>query len=229
MSTTDLVYGLNTQITAPGSLGIGNVRDEAKVRFVTAFCGPANVFRVRARIIGQGSWTNLVDLIGNVNQVVDVLTWDEIEVVCLVYDSTAASVKIVATSYDNSVSATFVLPGGEEIEGTFINFISSDNSVGITGNPLTGEIDFTVGSAASGKYVDEFITTDWVLNVDRYEFEILESTHNLGLNPEVQVYELDSGIYDIVDLEVEVNTSGDIKLIVSQIPDLRFNGKVILS
>jgi hypothetical protein len=54
----DLIYGLNKQITGTGSLGIGNVKDESKVRFAISQAGPANVIRIRARIIGQVQYTS---------------------------------------------------------------------------------------------------------------------------------------------------------------------------
>jgi len=228
-SCTNLVYGLNQQVTGPGSLGIGNVKDESKVRFVTAFCGPANVFRVRARIVGQGSWTNLTDLVGIVNTVVDVFTWDEIEVICLVYDATAESVKIVATSYDNCMGITFQLPDSTEVEGSIIKFTSIDNSVVFTGNPATGEVDFSVTAGAGTKFVQDFTTGDWVLGSGAYQYSIPESTHGAGVDPEVQVFELVASDYELIDLEVNVNASGDVTLMVSNSPDLRFSGKVILS
>lgn len=228
MSVPGLVYGLNQQITGPGSLGIGNVKDEAKVRFVTSFAGPANLFRVRARIVGQGSWNTIANLTGIVNTVVDVFTWDEIEVICLVYDSSVNSVKIVATSFDNAVGPTFQLPDSTEVEGTVIKFTSIDNSVVFTGDPVTGEIDFSVPTAA-GKYVESFATGDWSLNVDHYELSIPEVTHGVGTDPKVQVFELSGAVYDLVDLEVEVTATGDIIIKVSQSPDLRFTGKIVIS
>lgn len=227
--SSGLIYGLNQQVTTVGSLGIGNIKDESKVRFVTVFAGPANTFRVRARIVGQGSWVTLADLVGVVNTVVDVFTWDEIEVVCLVYDSTAESVKIVATSFDNTVGATFRLPDDTEVEASVIKFTSVDNSVTFTGDPETGEIDFSVSAAASGKYVENFIVGDWSLNADHYELTIPEATHGIGVDPEIQVFELSGLVFDLVDLEVEVNSSGDIILNVSQTPDLRFAGKIVIS
>lgn len=229
MSTPGLVYGLNQQITAPGSLGIGNVKDEAKIRFVTSFAGPANLFRVRARIVGQGSWNTIADLTGIVNTVVDVFTWDEIEVICLVYDSTATSVKIVASSFDNAVGPTFQLPDSTEVEGNIIKFTSIDNSIIFTGDPLTGEIDFSAAAAVSGKYVETFASGDWSLNVNSYELSIPQSSHGVGTDPKVQVFELSGAVYDLVDLEVEVNATGDIIINVSQSPDLRFTGKIVIS
>jgi hypothetical protein len=223
-----LIYGLNRQITTIGSLGIGLVKDEAKVRFVTSFAGPANLFRVRARIVGQGSWNTIADLTGIVNTVVDVFTWDEIEVICLVYDSSANSVKIVATSFDNAVGPTFQLPDSTEVEGTVVKFTSTDNSVVFTGDPVTGEIDFSV-PAAAGKYIQSFATGDWTLNVDRYQFSIPESAHGAGTSPKVQIFELSGAVFDLVNLELAVNASGDITLSVLQSPDLRFTGKIVIS
>jgi hypothetical protein len=222
-----LIYGLNRQITTIGSLGIGLVKDESRVRFVTSFCGPANVFRVRARITGQGSWNTLADLTGNVNEVVDVFTWDEIEVVCLVYDSTESSVKIVATSFDNALGPLFRLPDDTEVESSIVTFTSSDNSVTITGDSVTGVIDFVaIGGGAASKYTQEFDnTSDWTLNGANYEIEIEQTTHLKGTSPFIFV--LDSA-NEIVETGKTIDSSGNILITVNSNPDLRFSGKLVI-
>jgi hypothetical protein len=220
----DLIYGLNKQITGTGSLGIGNVKDESKVRFAISQAGPANVIRIRARIIGQESWVTLTDLEGNVNIDIDVFTWDQIEVICLVFDTTTNIVKIVATSFDSQAGTTYQLPDSSEVEGAVVSFTSNDNSVNITGNPALNQIDFSVPAAV--KYVQAFnATTNWTLNVDKYDIIILESTHQRGASPFIEVLD---GLDDVVQLSKNIDVSGNIVISVSSTPDLRFAGKVII-
>jgi len=227
MSTNTLVYGLNKQVTGTGGLGIGNVKDEAKVRFVITNAGPANVFRVRARIKGQPTWTNLIDYTGNVNQVLDVFTWDQIEVICLVYDSQSNFVNIVAQSFDNAAGPTFILPDSSEIEGSIVTFTSLDNSVIFTGNPATGEIDFSATGSGGSKFVIDFEDTDFTGPVmGEYSLVIPFSTHQ-RINPKIQVFEDTGSEFENVLIKISV-VSNDITIKVTELPDLRFSGKVII-
>jgi len=227
MSTSGLIYALNQQITGTGSLGVGNVKDESKVRFVITNAGVANLIRVRARLFGQVSWTTLVDYTGNTNTDVDVFTWDEIEVLCLVFHSSSNVVNILATSFDSQAGTTYTLPDSSQVEGSVVSFTSSDSSVTITGNPSTNEIDFSVALGSVSKYSEDFnATSDWTLNVDQFEIEVLEATHNKGLLPFVMV--LDSN-EDLVEVFTNIDTTtGDVLISVPTNPDLRFEGKIII-
>jgi hypothetical protein len=222
-----LVYALNKQVTNVGSLGIGNVKDESKIRFSITNAGPANVFRVRARIVGQPDWTTLIDYTGNVNTDLDVFSWDQIEVICLVYDSLSNFVRIVASSFDSQAGSTYQLPDSSEVEGSVIKFTSNDNSVTIVGDPINNEIDFSVGIVGSiSKYVESFNdSTDWTLNVDEYTISIDQVTHEKGVNP--SVYVLDN-VDDVVQVTTNIDNLGNIIISVSATPDLRFAGKVII-
>lgn len=225
---SNLVYGLNKQVTGTGGLGIGNVKDEAKVRFVVSNAGPANVFRVRARIKGQVSWTNLIDCTGNVNQVLDVFTWDQIEVICLVYDSQSNFVNIVAQSFDNAAGPTFILPGDVEVEGSILTLTSQDNSVIITGNPTTGTIDLSVVGGGSSKYLAEFEIADFTgPSAGEYTLVIPFTAHQ-RINPKIQLFEDTGSEFENVLIKIAVDNSGDITIKVSEVPDLRFSGKAII-
>lgn len=220
----DLIYGLNKQITGTGSLGIGSVKDESKVRFAISGAGPANVIRIRVRIVGQGDWITLQDLTGNINTDIDVFTWDQIEVICLVYDSLSNNVKVVATSFDSQAGTTYRLPDNSEVEGAVVTFDSSDNSVIITGNPATNTINFQVPSGA--KYSQTFnSTSDWTFDTDRYIINILQSTHLRGVAPFVAVID---NLDDVVEPAVNIDNSGNIIISISSTPDLRFAGRVLI-
>jgi len=86
------------------------------------------------------------------------------------------------------------------------------------------ELAMAVGAA----YVKVFIVGDWVLNVDLYELEILESIHNKGTAPTLQVYEDNLGTFEEVGVGIEVSNLGDIKLTITSTPDARFAGRVII-
>lgn len=232
MSDNNLIYALNTVITVPGSLGVGIVKDEGSIRFVLTNAGPANVVRIRAKLTGMTTWVTLIDLTGNTNTLVDVFSYDQIEVICLVYDSLSNFVKIVASSFD-SAGISIDLPSGDNLSNlSVLSFTSSDNSITITGNATTGAIDFIAvggGGGSSTPYKYDFLSTDWVLDVDVYKIEILAALHLKGVNPTAHVFEDVLSDFEEVETSLELNASGDIILKVSQTPDLRFSGKTIIS
>ena len=83
MSNSSLIYALNQLVFVPGSLGIGLIKDEGKVRFVISGAGVANIVRIRARIVNQTTWVTLQDLTGNGNTLIDIFAYDEIEAIIL--------------------------------------------------------------------------------------------------------------------------------------------------
>lgn len=227
--STHTVYGLDAQVTKVGSLGIGNVKDESRVRFVTTFCGPANVIRVQARIFGQEGWTVLADLTGNVNRAVDVFTWDEIEVLCLVFDSVSKSVKVLATSFDGAAGPTFSIPDGTEVESGIVSFTSTDGSVIFSGDPSTGVIDLQ-STGGPGGVVHRFsktfnATSDWALSMGAFVISVPVSEHLKGTQPFVFI--LDS-LNEIVEVNKNIDNLGNITINISASPDLRFAGKLVI-
>jgi hypothetical protein len=107
--------------------------------------------------------------------------------------------------------------------------------VSFTFNPLTGEFDIT-GTGGGGpvvqnpNYVKTFVIADFVgPSAGSYTFTVLSSTHGKGLNPIVQVLEQVGLEYESVILAYKINASGDVTIFVSDVPDLRFDGKLILS
>jgi hypothetical protein len=229
--TNDLVYGLNERVSEPGSLGIGSVQNEGKVRFVITNAGLANVVRIRARIVGQTGWVTLADLTGTVNVAVDVFTYDQIEVLVLVFDSNTDHILVVAQSFDGSVISINTPDGGIDDINT-LNFISSDNSVLITSAPGTGTIDFVAVGGGGGipDYVDTFnSTSDWTgPALDVYSIVVAFATHGKS-SPTVDVFETSGAILDLVYASVSVDAAYNITLTVTSSPDLRFAGKLIIS
>jgi len=231
LSINELVYGLNETVSAPGSLGIGLVKDEGKIRFIITNAGPANVVRVRARVSGQPTWITITDLLGNANELVDVYGYDQIEVICLVYSSTSSvGFNIYASSF-NGAAVFFNTDNGSLQGNTEINFISSDGSVDISANEINGTIDFIVTPTGTGntKYSLDFLSSDFVLGAGQYELTVLASVHNKGTTPIVQVVEDNLGEFSLVSTLHDIAANGDVTIIVSETPDNRFNGKIIIS
>lgn len=228
MSHQELVYGLNKTVTAPGSLGIGDVKDEFKVRFVISNCTLANVVRVRGRITGQDIWANLVDLTGNVNQLVDVYGYDQIEVIVLVYSPSGPYIRVVAQSYDGANAGINVDGNVIGVAGE-ISFISSDNSITITADPQQGVIDFTTIGGGSSAYKQDFLVTDWAGPIaSSYTLTILFSSHG-KVSPAVEIYEdIGGGDYEEVDTSILIDSSNNVIITVPNTPDLRFAGRVII-
>lgn len=97
-------------------------------------------------------------------------------------------------------------------------------------NTTLNEYSETSSSSASVNYIRVFNnTSDWVLDVDLYELSVLAAAHNKGLNPQVQTFELNGANFEEVTCNTLIDNSGNVKIKIPQLPDLRFNGKIILS
>jgi hypothetical protein len=227
--TNDLVYALNQRVYAPGSLGVGTVTDESKVRFVITNAGLSNLVRVRARVNNQPNWTTLIDFTGNVNEAVDVFTWDELEVLVLVYQSLSDQVSIVASSFDGA-NVSISTPGGDLLDVNTMHFTSSDSSITITADDSTNTIDFiTVGGGDSTPYTQDFIIGDWVgPSLGAYTIIVPFATHSKQ-DPIIEVFETIVSDNELVNVNILVDVSFNITISVSSDPDLRFAGKIIIS
>lgn len=102
-------------------------------------------------------------------------------------------------------------------------------------NPFTSNFDITsTGDAPPPVTVENYVqafngTTDWTLNGDYYEIEVDVAIHEHGLAPQVQVFELVVADYYQVQTEVLVGNDGLVTIQVLSTPDLRFEGKLIIS
>lgn len=97
------------------------------------------------------------------------------------------------------------------------------------GLDLTGTSGGGGGGGLADRYFSTFNnTTDWTLASPDYTRTILAATHGKGLNPNVQVYEQNGADYDMVNILIKVNASGDVTMFVSETPDSRFNGLILI-
>lgn len=141
-----------------------------------------------------------------------------------------------------------------DVASDTLNITSSDGTIDIVGNSATDTLDFTfAGDAAdipynngvSGliatdvqaaidelvaieSYSDTFVIADWVLNVDHYELVINEAIHLQGINPDASIYETNGAEFDEVSTGLTVTNAGVVTFKVSNVPDLRFDGKFII-
>jgi hypothetical protein len=231
MADNSLIYALNQLVFVPGSLGIGAIKDEGKVRFVISGAGAANVVRVRARIVNQTTWTTLSDLTGNVNELIDIFSYDQMEAICLVFDAVNGNdFRVVASSFDGA-QLFVTTPTGDLDNISVLNFTSSDNSVTITANPLTDSIDFTtVGGGGSPDYIDTFnATTDWTGPSFGVYSLVVPFVSHAKSSPTVDVFETNGVVEDLVFASVSVDAAYNVLLTVTSAPDLRFAGKLIIS
>jgi S1-C subfamily serine protease len=108
--------------------------------------------------------------------------------------------------------------------------------MGVIWNPFNPiGIDFTgSGGGAAGpalRYVQTFnATTNWgTPSGGVYRITVLQTTHLKGINPNVQIYELVAGNYELVNVQsLIVNPSGDVSIEVPSSPDLRFIGIILI-
>lgn len=78
-------------------------------------------------------------------------------------------------------------------------------------------------------YSQTFTAIAWSGPVDNeYSLTIPFANHG-KTNPFVQIFELVVGEYQLVECFVNIDASNNVTISVNQVPDLRFNGKIIIS
>ena len=231
--SNDIKMRIIQVITSTGKLnpGVFDISDENKVRFAIEQCNAGNIIVIRGRIKGQTNFVNLKTITGLASEVANVSTYDEIEIECTTFDPQVNVVKVIASSFNEAGGSTDIdVPSGDNLtEVELLTFTSSDSSVTITGNDITKTIDLKVSASFGGAYVDSFSTGDWtgpVLGV--YSLSYLQAIHLKGVNPTIDIYESIASVYSPLEVSTEIDVSGNIVLQVSQIPNLRFNGLIII-
>jgi hypothetical protein len=102
-------------------------------------------------------------------------------------------------------------------------------------NPLSGNFDFVGDTGAPApalatRYTALFNnTTDWTLSSPDYLYTVLASSHGKGTTPNIQVFEsLGGGSYEQVIVNISINNLGDVTLKISETPNNRFNGLILI-
>ncbi len=103
--------------------------------------------------------------------------------------------------------------------------------MGLKFNPFLDDGFDEVGSGTSNYQQLFDVTTDWgVASGGFYSIIIPGATHGKGLNPIIQVYELNGSDYELVTASISIDSSnGDVTLGVLEVPDARFEGKIIIA
>lgn len=220
--------GIQQLITHTQSLGEFDIDTDGKIKFSTLNAGPTFTIEVKGRIAGQNVFTFIDNVVGPAEKTVNVLNWDFLQINITVYDSTTNYVQVNAsgTNVDTAAMGSISTPLGTTLVAVSdLAFISSDNSVSITGN--TGNNTIDLKAAGLGKYIKNITLPDWILALGEYTITIPASTHGV-LNPTATCYELITGSYNELWIATNIDTSNNIIITASQTPDTRFIGKVVV-
>lgn len=96
------------------------------------------------------------------------------------------------------------------------------------GLDLTGSSSGGSGGLAERYFATFNATSDWTLSSPNYTRTILASTHGKGTTPNVSVYETNGADYDLVNILIKINASGDVTMITNESPDTRFAGLILI-
>lgn len=148
--------GIVTRVLRGVVLDYFDSRDDDKLRVVAQECGVSNEIIIRGRIKGADDWDDLKTLISASSVVVNVSTYDEIQIEVVVFDAPSGRFKLIASGFsiaggDIEVSA----PAGIDSQGTTsLSFSSSDSTVLITGDG-EGGLDFSVVAVSGANFKPE--------------------------------------------------------------------------
>lgn len=116
--------------------------------------------------------------------------------------------------------------GGEVAEDVGFDNQNTD----LTSTNVQDAIEEVYSSISTGatKYIKTFNEGEWVTLNDAYVLHVSSVTHNKGSSPNCKVYELINGEYHEVMTAVIMDATGNLKIEVTQSPDNRFSGKLIV-
>lgn len=131
----------------------------------------------------------------------------------------------------NPISGAFDLVGGGPSDGEVTGPASAIDGAIVLFDGITGKVikDSEITLADLSNYSEVFNnTTDWTLDVDSYFITVTKAIHKKD-NPIVQTLELSGLDYVEVTTGVRVDASENVIITVNSTPDLRFEGKLIIS
>lgn len=170
----------------------------------------------------------------------------------MIYNTTNNTMEIF-----DSVGATWGASGGSGgsgLSGTTVvaNIAARDALVATSGEfayVIDASADATVGTGGAtyvydgatwikvaeaesldlSAYTQTFLTTDFVAGAGSYTYTLTAATHGRSSIGSIQVFELVGTDYHSLGAEVTVSATLDITITVSDVPDGRFDGKIVLS
>lgn len=230
-SSNDVRVSLNLTVRQIGKLSRFAVSDESRLRIVVSNSDVSNVVLVKARIIGQDDWDVIKTLTGDSKEVINVKTYDEVELESTVFDSITDYIKVIIGSFNEAGDATAIgaLFGDLIEDADRIDFTSSDGSITIVTDNATKTIDITTAAGSPfTKYVKTVLIGDWIgPSANEYVLSIPYSFHGVT-NPVAACYESNAGSFDLIMVSINVDTSNNITLTATQTPDTRFIGKIVI-
>ena len=116
------------------------------------------------------------------------------------------------------------LPNGREFKFVCTNIDSAAGGWEVT--------ELNAPSSSVSNYTADHLIADWSTTAvnNKYSFTIPVGTHGFGVAPLVEIFELVSGNYSRVLIDVDVDPSGNVILEVYATPvDERFNFRVVIS
>lgn len=105
---------------------------ENLLRVAVEGVGATNEVEVQAKMLGQSTWTTLGTLKGNIGNVFDIGTWDQIRYEVTVADIVAVEGVIIASAFLNPGASVSVLCGGEGAIALERQTVSLTASTGLT-------------------------------------------------------------------------------------------------
>jgi hypothetical protein len=193
-------------------------------------------------LTGDGANTPLaVNMSGDVT-----ITSSGVTTVIIASDTVAGKVELATIAETETGTSTTLAVTPADTEATYVKksilnakgdviVATADNTPSILSLGATGQV-LTVNTAlASGleyktptttKYVQDFLSTDWVVAGGDASITILGATHNLT-NPVVTVRELNGAVLKDTGVVVEVNTTTQ-NVVITIVATAVFAGRVIL-
>lgn len=94
-----------------------------------------------------------------------------------------------------------------------------------------GGLSWVTVSDAGGAtgYADTFVVADWQgPSGGFYTISYSAATHNLGVNPQVDIFELSGSDYIEAEAEIVHDASGNVTVRIPDVAEARFDGKIII-
>lgn len=154
---------INKVLTSTQNLGIFDITDESKIRVIIEDAGPSNIFEFSVRLKGQSNFLPLQTLVGSVNQLLNIYTYEEILIKCTAFDAIDSQIKIHIASFSEaggSAIESIGVPSGNPLTNfNSFDLTSSNNSINIVGDDENKTIDLTT-SINSLPYTPA-VSEDW--------------------------------------------------------------------
>lgn len=224
-------FGIKQYITSGGVIAPNvDIIEDNVIKLVVLSAGVSNEITLYGRIGEQSNWNIVGTITGSGIKNFDVSLFDFVRLECTNFQAVGGRVDLTGSGFVITGFNTITTPDGDLVANGSLEFISSDNSVTFD-NIAPNKIDIKAiggGGGGSSKYTKVVTLLDWIgPSSGQYTLTIPFSFHAIS-NPVVACYESNGSDFDIILVPTMVDASNNVILTVSEIPDTRFIGKVIL-